>query len=144
MQPNISGRNNTNYCFSLTAIKVFVFVSQQFIYDVSGHGFLGFILFRVLNILNLSVISFVKFRKFSTIISFFRFHLFFPQTLNFLFCIRVYTVNNVVVVSGEQRRDSAIHIHVSILPQVPFSFRLPHNIEQSSLCCTVVLVGYPL
>ena len=63
---------------------------------------------------------FVKFRKFSTIISFFRFHLFFPQTLNFLFCIRVYPVNNVVVVSGEQRRDSAIHIHVSIFPQPLF------------------------
>ena len=62
------------------------------------------------------------------IISFFRFHLFFPQTLNFLFRIRVYPVNNVVVVSGEQWRDSAIHIHVSILPQplfLQFFFPVP-------------------
>ena len=32
------------------------------------------------------------------------------------FCIGVYSFNNVVIVSGEQRRDSTIHIHVSILP----------------------------
>ena len=31
----------------------------------------------------------------------------------------------------------AIHIHVSILPQTPLSSRLPHSIEQSSMCCTV-------
>ena len=42
-----------------------------------------------------------------------------------------------MIVSGEQRRDSAIHIHVSILPQTPLPSRLPHNIQQSSLCCTV-------
>jgi len=28
-------------------------------------------------------------------------------------------------------------IHVSILPQTPLPSRLPHNIEQSSMCCTV-------
>ena len=50
---------------------------------------------------------------------------------------------NNVVVSGRQQRDSAIHIHVSILPQTPFPSRLPHNIEQSSLCYTEGLVGYP-
>ena len=37
--------------------------------------------------------------------------------------------NNVVIVSGEQRRDSTIHIHVSIFPQTPLLSRLPHNIE---------------
>ena len=42
--------------------------------------------------------------------------------LNFLFCIGVYLINNVVMVSGEQRRDSAIH--VSILPR-----RLSHWTE---------------
>ena len=42
-----------------------------------------------------------------------------------------------MIVSGEQQRDSAIHIHVPILPQTPLPSRLPHNIEQSSLCCTV-------
>ena len=38
-----------------------------------------------------------------------------------------------MIVSGEQGRDSAIHIHASILPQVPFPSRLPHNIKQSSV-----------
>ena len=31
-------------------------------------------------------------------------------------------------VSGKQQRDSAIQIHVSILPRTPLSSRLPHNI----------------
>ena len=47
--------------------------------------------------------------------------------------------NGVVIVSGEQGRDSAIHIHVSFLPQTPLPSRLPHNIEQSSLCYIVGL-----
>ena len=34
-----------------------------------------------------------------------------------------------MIVSGEQHKDSAIHIHVSILPQTPLPPRLPHNIE---------------
>ena len=34
--------------------------------------------------------------------------------------------NNVVIVSGEQQRDSAIHIHVPVLPQTPLPSRLPH------------------
>ena len=42
-----------------------------------------------------------------------------------------------VTVSGGQQKDSAIHIHVSIVPQTPFPSGLPHNIEQSSLCYTV-------
>ena len=42
--------------------------------------------------------------------------------------------NNVVTVSGEQQRDSAIHIHISILPQTPLPFRMPHNLEHSSMC----------
>ena len=64
---------------------------------------------------------------------------FFFQTLNSLFCIGVFywsicigVINNVVVVSGEQQRDSAIHIHVSVLPQTPLPSRLLHNTEQSS------------
>ena len=40
---------------------------------------------------------------------------------------------NVVIVSGGQQRDSAIHIHVPILPQTPLPARLPHNIGQTSL-----------
>ena len=57
--------------------------------------------------------------------------------LNYLFYIGVEPINNVVIVLGGQQRDSAIHIHVSILPKAPFPPRLPHNIEQSSLCYTV-------
>ena len=34
-------------------------------------------------------------------------------------------------------RTMAIHMYVSILPQIPLLSRLPHNIEHSSLCYTV-------
>ena len=37
-------------------------------------------------------------------------------------------INNVVIVSGEQQRDPAICIHVSILLQIPFPSTLPCNI----------------
>ena len=47
--------------------------------------------------------------------------------------------NNVVTDSGEQQRCSAIHIHISILPQTPLPSRILHNIEQSSLCYIVGL-----
>ena len=43
-------------------------------------------------------------------------------------------INNIVTASGGQQRDSAKHIHVSILPLTPVPCRLPHNIEQSFLC----------
>ena len=46
-------------------------------------------------------------------------------------------INNVVLVSGVQQSDSVIHIHVPILFQIIFPFRLLYNIEQSSLCYTV-------
>ena len=57
--------------------------------------------------------------------------------LNYLFYIGVEPINNVVIVLGGQQRDSAIHIHVSILPRTPLSPRLPYDIEQSSLCSTL-------
>ena len=41
-------------------------------------------------------------------------------------------VNNVVIVSGEQRKDPAIHVRVSILLPTPFPSRLPCDIAQSS------------
>ena len=54
---------------------------------------------------------------------------------NFLFCIGVQPINNVMIVSGVQQRDSAIHIHISVLPQnCP---PILAAIEQSSLCYTV-------
>ena len=40
-------------------------------------------------------------------------------------------------VSGVQHSDSVIHLHVSILFQILFPFRLLQNIEQRSLCYTV-------
>ena len=58
-------------------------------------------------------------------------------SLLFLFCIGVQAwLYNVVIVSDGQQRHSAIHIHVSILPQTPLPSRLPHNTEQTSLCYT--------
>ena len=39
--------------------------------------------------------------------------------------------------SGEQQRDSALHIHVSILSQIALPSRLPYNTEQSSMCYIV-------
>ena len=44
--------------------------------------------------------------------------------------------NNVVIVSHEQWRDSAIRIHVPFLPQGLLPSQMPHNMEQSSMCCT--------
>ena len=46
-----------------------------------------------------------------------------------LFCIGILLINNFVIVSCGQQRDSAIHMHVSILPQTPFPGRLPSNTE---------------
>ena len=54
---------------------------------------------------------------------------------NFLFCIGIQPINNIVIVSGGQQRDSAIHTHISILPKTPS--HPAHNIEQSSMRCTV-------
>ena len=63
---------------------------------------------------------------------------------NFLFCIGVCPIDSFMVVSGEQRRDSAVRIHVSILPQIPLPSRLPHNIEQSSMWKHRALTTGPL
>ena len=47
-----------------------------------------------------------------------------------------------MLVSGVQQSDSVIHIHMSILFQIPFPYRLVQNIEQRSLCyIEQVLVG---
>ena len=47
-------------------------------------------------------------------------------------------MNSVVIISGEHWRNSAVHAHVSILPQTPLSSRLPHNVEQSYMCYKVI------
>ena len=46
-----------------------------------------------------------------------------------------------MIVSGEQERHSAIHIHVFLLPQTPLPSGLPHYIEESSI--QDVLVAHP-
>ena len=55
----------------------------------------------------------------------------------FKFYIGTQLINNVVLVLGVQRSDSVIHLHVSILFQILFPFRLLQNIEQHSLCYTL-------
>ena len=49
-----------------------------------------------------------------------------------------------MLVSGGQQRYIIMHIYISILPQSPLQFRRAHDIEQSSLCCTYVVVGHHL
>ena len=43
---------------------------------------------------------------------------------------------SVALVSGIQQRDSVTHIHISILSQILFLYRLWQNTESSSLCYT--------
>ena len=54
---------------------------------------------------------------------------FFLFKLNFKFCIGVWLIYNVMFVSGVQQSDSVIHIHISILFQILFSYRLLQNFE---------------
>ena len=61
---------------------------------------------------------------------------------NFLLYTGVQLINNTVLVSHVQQTDSVITIHVfsyMCIFQICFPFRLLHNIEQGSLCCTVGL-----
>ena len=51
----------------------------------------------------------------------------------FLFYTGVQMINTVVIVSSGQERDSAIHIHVSILLQTP-----PHS------GCHIIVIRFPL
>ena len=46
-------------------------------------------------------------------------------------------INNVVLTSDVQESDSVMHIHVSMVFQILFPFRLLQNIEQSPLCYMV-------
>ena len=62
---------------------------------------------------------------------------------SFLFYTRVQPINNVVIISGAQQSDSALHIHVSILLQIPLSSRLPYYIGRVPCAIQYVFVGYP-
>ena len=59
-----------------------------------------------------------------------------PQIKTFYFALRYSQLTMLWKPQGGQKRDSAIHTHVSILPQTPLPARLPHDTEQSSLCWT--------
>ena len=61
----------------------------------------------------------------------------FLRTFYFISEYSQLTMLIVVIVLGRQQRDSAKHIHVSILSQTPLTSRLSYNIEQSSQCYTV-------
>ena len=60
-----------------------------------------------------------------------------PQLKKNLYFMFKYDQLTMLIVSGGQQRDSAIDVHVSILPQTPLPSRLPHNIKWISLCYTV-------
>ena len=70
---------------------------------------------------------------------YFIFGVFSLHTLNLLCCIGEQLINNFVIVSGEWR-DSAIHIYVSILPQIPLPSRLPHNWTEFHMLCNTSLL----
>ena len=55
----------------------------------------------------------------------------------FLLFIGVQLIYNVVLVSGVEQSESAIHIHISSLFQMLFPYQSLQSIEQSSLCSTV-------
>ena len=49
-------------------------------------------------------------------------------------------INKAVIVSGEQQRDSAIHVHTCMASMYMYGIlpsRMPYNIEQRSLCYTI-------
>ena len=73
---------------------------------------------------------------YTLLILLFKWNLVLPLFLYFVLGYPQFT-NNVVIVPGGQQRDSAIHTHVSVLFQTPLPSRLPHNIEQSSMCYTI-------
>lgn len=47
-----------------------------------------------------------------------------------------------LIVSDRQQKDSALYMHISILPQIPLKSKVPHNIEQVPSAMQV-LMGYP-
>ena len=67
------------------------------------------------------------------------FFMFIYFLLNFLFCIGVWPINNVMIASGGQQRDLAIHIYICIciiLLQTPLPSRLPH-VTLSRVPCAI-------
>ena len=54
---------------------------------------------------------------------------FFSFLFQFIFYIGVYLIYSVVLVSGVQESDLVIHIHMSIIIQILFLYRLLQSIE---------------
>ena len=48
---------------------------------------------------------------------------------SFYFLLLEYNINIFVLISGVQQNDSIIHIHIFIIFQILFSYRLLQNIE---------------
>ena len=74
--------------------------------------------------------------------SIFLFHLFIFILFLFFntkktFCIGVQPINNVVIVSGQQQRDLAIHTPESTLPQTPLPSSPAHNTEQRAMTVNI-------
>ena len=62
-----------------------------------------------------------------------RLFLFFFFLRAFYFILGYNQLTIIVIVSGRQQRDSAIHIQVSTVSRTPFPSRLSHNTEQGSM-----------
>ena len=68
---------------------------------------------------------------------------YFLLLLNFLFCIGIQQISNVVKVSGGLHRDSAIDIHLSILTQTPLLSSCHMALSRVPCAIQWILVGYP-
>ena len=60
-----------------------------------------------------------------------------------MFCIRIQPTNNVVIVSGEQLRDSAVHIYVPILSPFAQSMEKEMATHSSVLAWRIPGMGEP-
>ena len=58
-------------------------------------------------------------------------------SFSFIFLIEIYLIYSVVLVSSVEQSDSIIHIHIFILFQILFPYKLLQNTEYHSLCYTV-------
>ena len=56
--------------------------------------------------------------------------------------IEVQLIDNIMLLSCVQQSDSVAHMHIFILLQILFSYRLSQNTEWSSLCYKQLLIDY--
>ena len=60
-----------------------------------------------------------------------------------IYSIGIYLINNVVIVSGGQRKNSAIHIHLSIPPKLPSHSGCHMTLSRVPRAVQQVLAGSP-